>query len=82
MAAKVKRCDRCDRRLRNAGADWCVEIGNYDADGYGEVMTVVCPDCTTSAEHLQREIGDATTDYRWRGERVARFPKYPQTALN
>jgi hypothetical protein len=82
MAAKVRRCARCDRRLRGAAADWCVEMGNYATDGYGEVMAVVCPDCTTAEEHVQREINDSTTDYIWRGERVARFPKFPQSALN
>jgi hypothetical protein len=36
------------------------------------VGRVVCPDCATAEEHLQREINDATTDYVWYGERVAR----------
>ena len=33
---------------------------------------------TTAAEHTQREIKDATTDYVWIGDRVARYPKFPE----
>jgi hypothetical protein len=78
MAAKVKRCARCDRRLRGAADDWCAELGNFDPDGYGEVTAIICPSCATVEEHLAREISDAMTDYEWLGDRVARFPKFPK----
>ena len=84
MAARVRRCERCNRRLRGAANEWVVEMGNYDPDGYGEVLSVICPDCATGEEHLEREIANSTTDYHWRGERVARYPKsgFPEAAMN
>jgi hypothetical protein len=80
MAAKVKRCARCDRRMRN-GVEWACGM-DIDEEGLGTVAEFYCPDCTTAAEHTQREINDATTTYVWYGDRVARFPKYQETALN
>ena len=79
--AKVKRCARCNRRLRTAGADWAVAI-DMDQDGFGTVVEVYCPDCTTAEEHTRREINDATSDYIWSGDRVAMWPKFPEPALN
>jgi hypothetical protein len=75
MAAKVRRCARCDRRLRKSGADWTCWIKIDPSDGLGTVPEVYCPDCTTTEEHLQREVNDATVDYRWLGERLAMYPK-------
>lgn len=74
MAAKVERCARCGRR-RRSGIDWAVEIGDFDDSGFGVADVLYCPECTTTEEHIQREINDATTDYIWRGERVAMYPK-------
>jgi hypothetical protein len=73
-AAKVKRCSRCNRRLRGTGAAWLCLI-DLDDDGWGSVPGVVCPGCTTDEEHTQREINDAITDYVWRGDRLTLFPK-------
>jgi hypothetical protein len=85
MAAKVKRCGRCNRRLRGAAVEWVCDI-SLDDDGLGAVTEVYCPKCATDGEHMQREINDATTDYVWYGERVARHPKqlpeFQPAALN
>jgi hypothetical protein len=72
-ATKIRRCTRCGRRLRN-GAEWACSI-DFGDDGLGNVTELYCPECTTTEEHLRREINDATTDYVWFGERVAMFPK-------
>jgi hypothetical protein len=77
MAAKVRRCGRCSRRLRNFGADWAVALDLDLDDHLRTVAEVWCPECTTSEEHIQREINDATTDYRWIGDKVAMWPKFP-----
>lgn len=79
MAAKIKRCARCNRRLRS-GADWAVSMTDFDDHSYGVVAEIWCPDCTTPEEHIQREINDATVDYIWSGDRVAMYPKIHETA--
>jgi hypothetical protein len=81
MAAKIKRCARCSRRMRGHCAGWACSI-DVDDDGLGTVTEFYCPDCTTAAEHTQREINDATTRYVWRGGRVARLPKFQPAVLN
>jgi hypothetical protein len=72
--AKIQRCSRCGRRLRNSGADWACFI-DFGDDALGAVTETYCPKCTTSEEHIRREINDATTDYVWVDDRVAMFPK-------
>ncbi len=79
MAAKLKRCTRCNRRVRS-GADWAVSIDSIDDHGFGVVAELYCPRCTTDEEHLRREINDSTCDYVWVGVRVAMLPKFPETA--
>ena len=76
MAAKVKRCARCDRRVRS-GTDWTVAIDDVDDRGYGVVTEIYCPKCTTDAERTQCDVNDATVRYVWNatGDRVARYPK-------
>lgn len=79
-AAKVRRCARCDRRVRS-GADWAVSIGDdVDDRGFGVVTEIYCPRWTTAEEHTEREINDATSDYVWRNDRVALWPKRNETA--
>jgi hypothetical protein len=80
MSTKIKRCTRCNRRLRS-GADWAVSIDSVDDRGYGVVTEVYCPDCTTAEEHIQREINDSTVDYIWSGDRVAMYPKIHEPAV-
>ena len=75
MAAKIQRCARCSKRLRNGGDDWAVAIDISGEDGMGEVAELYCGACTTTAEHIQRQINDATTDYVWYGDKLARIPK-------
>jgi uncharacterized protein with PIN domain len=79
MAAKMKRCARCNRQVRS-GADWAVSIDDVDDRGYGVVTEIYCPECTTAEERTEREINDATSNYVWRGDRVAMCPKCSQTA--
>jgi hypothetical protein len=84
MAAKIKRCARCSRRMRGQRAEWACSI-DIDDEGLGTVTEFYCPDCTTAEEHTQRAINDATTSYVWHGGRVARYPKLPNfqpAALN
>jgi hypothetical protein len=84
MAAKSKRCARCDRRMRKSGEGWACAM-SIDEEGLGLVTDVYCPACTTDEEHLQRQINDALTNYVWYGDRVARFPKvskFKPSALN
>lgn len=75
MAAKIKRCARCSRRLRGAGTDWAAALELDNDDHLRTVTEVYCPECTTSEEHITREINDATTDYRWVGDHVVMWPK-------
>jgi phage FluMu protein Com len=81
MAAKVKRCGRCNRLVRS-GTDWAVSISDVDDSGFGVVDAIYCPRCTTADEHTEQEINDATSDYIWRAGRVAMYPKSSETALN
>lgn len=81
MASRVRRCARCDRRVRG-GADWAVIIADMDDRGFGVVTEVLCPDCTTAEEYTQREINDSTVKYVWNNGRVALWPKVSETALN
>lgn len=75
MAAKVKRCARCGRRCRS-GADWAVALDLKEQEQDLRTVTEIwCPDCTTSEEHTEREINDATVDYRWVGDKVRMWPK-------
>jgi hypothetical protein len=75
--AKVKRCGRCDRRLRNEGtaADWAVALDPDGASNFKVPTEIWCPSCTSVEEHVQREINDSTVDYLWRGDRVLMWPK-------
>ena len=79
MTKKPKRCARCNRRLRGDRAQWAVGI-DLDADGFGAVTELYCPKCTTTEEHIRREINDATLDYIWVGDRILMRPKLPETA--
>lgn len=76
MAAKVRKCARCRRRLRGGGDDWSVALEldehNEDLRSPGEIW---CGGCTTELEYLEREINDSTVDYLWRGDRVLMWPK-------
>lgn len=79
MAKKPKRCCRCNRRLRGAGAQWCVDIA-LGAGGLGTVDAIICPRCATPWEHLQREVNDSTVRYEWVGNHVKRVPKFTEAA--
>ena len=81
MAEKVKRCARCNRRLRNTATatDWAVALAPDGDTNFKVVEEIWCPDCTSSDEHLEREINDATVDYLWRGDRILMWPKAAST---
>jgi hypothetical protein len=81
MAAKVRRCGRCDRRLRGAAVEWVCDI-ELDEEGLGTVAEVYCPDCATATEHLAREVNDATVRYVWYGDKLARFPRVLEAQSN
>jgi len=72
--AKVRRCDRCDRRLRGAALGWGVQL-DFGADQLASTGDVLCPDCQTDAEQSARENNDRDYDYVWRGDRVSLWPK-------
>ena len=56
MAAKVVKCDRCKKRMRNA-ENWNVVFNQGVVTGY------VCPDCQTGLEEAEAKIYEALTDY-------------------
>ncbi|BBY33371.1 hypothetical protein BST33_09985 [Mycolicibacter minnesotensis] len=59
MAAKVARCERCGRRLRNLGAGdgWNVRAER------GVILGLICPGCQTAGENAEALINEATLDY-------------------
>lgn len=59
MNAKVIRCQRCSRRLRNlaGGGAWNATFRN------GAAVSFLCPDCQTPQENAEAEIKAATIDY-------------------
>lgn len=80
MAGRLKRCARCNRRMRNpasSGGDWACSIVHLDGnERVGAVTEVWCPDCITTEEHLQREINDSTTSYtQLGGNLISMWPK-------
>lgn len=75
MAAKVRRCGRCNRRLRGAAMDWMVEL-NFDDDELATPGEINCPDCQTDTEAAERQSNDRDYDYVWvDGERISMWPK-------
>lgn len=55
---KIRRCDRCHRRLRQHGMEtWNVVVES------GYITGLVCPGCQTSEENVEAEINEATLDY-------------------
>ncbi|MCV7090206.1 hypothetical protein [Mycobacterium interjectum] len=83
MTAKVNRCARCSRRLRNpraSGADWAVSIATDPQTDLSHVAEIYCPDCTTGTENVQRERTDAAVDYVWFSEE--QFQMWPKAASN
>ncbi|RPA64895.1 hypothetical protein EF294_07375 [Gordonia oryzae] len=59
MSAKIIRCSRCRRRLRNPATDtaWNVTVER------GQIVGHLCPDCQTPEENAEAEINLATLEY-------------------
>ncbi|WP_067977116.1 hypothetical protein [Mycolicibacter icosiumassiliensis] len=58
MAGKVRRCERCGKRLRSLAAEgWNVRVER------GRPVGVICPGCQTPAENAEATINEATLDY-------------------
>lgn len=70
MSAKVFRCSRCDRRLRNpARSDWVVYCKQ------GRIDHVICTDCSTPLELAGSAVRDATMDVGLSGGLYVTRPK-------
>lgn len=82
MAAKIQRCARCNRRLRNeaTATDWAVSIVTDHETNLSRVDEVWCDRCQSDDEHVEREIRDAATDYVW--ITTERFQCWPKAASN
>jgi hypothetical protein len=75
LAAKVRRCSRCDRRLRGAALEWGVDL-DRGSDALITPGAVICPDCQTKGERVERERNDRDFDYVWvNAERLSMWPK-------
>lgn len=76
MASKVRRCERCGKRLRNLGAGdgWNVRAER------GVILGLICPGCQTAAENAEALINEATLDYGMDpyGRLVGRPKGWPQ----
>lgn len=58
--AKVAKCDRCARRLRNRRFQDSVAFTSA-----GSITAVVCADCLTAEEFIGAEVVAATADIGW-----------------
>ena len=75
MAAKVKRCGRCDRRVRGAATGWGVAL-DIDEDKLCTPAEILCPACQTDHETTTRENNDRGHDYVWvDSQRLSMWPK-------
>lgn len=59
MTARVIRCSRCQRKLRNprTGDGWNVTVKAGVVHGY------LCPGCQTAEENAEAVINESTTEY-------------------
>lgn len=78
MAAKVQRCHRCGKRLRNPNST--------NADGWisvlraGVVMETYCSLCTTPLERAESVMAEATTELAMSGDFIMQRTKYGASA--
>ncbi|MGV0159889.1 hypothetical protein ACRU3B_10675 [Mycobacterium colombiense] len=74
MAAKVHRCGRCGKRLRNPNS--------AKADGWvgmlreGLVAETLCPACTSPLERAESAAHEATMELGQAGEHIMMRPKF------
>lgn len=64
--SRVIRCDRCGRRYRGQ-SDWHATI-----PAPLQVGEIICPQCTSSEESADAELGDAATRH-WATEQLTRY---------
>jgi hypothetical protein len=58
VMAKVEKCARCGRRLRNDNSGWTFAV-DVHRDDSAEVVEPRCPDCTTDQEAFQVEVNNS-----------------------
>lgn len=73
MASKMRRCERCGKRLREhhltVDCEWNMVVEA------GIITAVICPGCQTPMDHMEAEINHATLDYGMHDGRLVARPK-------
>lgn len=69
----LRRCHRCGKKNRGQ-ADWNVTLR------CGIPTAATCAGCQTSAEHIEAQVNEATTDYT--ADALGRITGHPKAATD